>query len=120
MATASSTTTTVPPQRQPRFVHLETRLVELMTELFQLNETEGLDFGLYRIIRRHNREAHAFLGEILVDKQARALRGGRLAEPLAQHPADRVYANDPASLSFEGCGRFEAVEAVFALQFGRN
>jgi adenine-specific DNA-methyltransferase len=43
-----------------------------------------------------------------------------VADKLARHPADRVYTNDPASLSFEGCERFEAIEAVFALQFGRN
>jgi len=43
-----------------------------------------------------------------------------VADKLAHHPADRVYTNDPASLSFEGCDRFEAIEAVFALQFGRN
>jgi len=82
MATASSKTTSVPSQRQPRFAHLETRFVELMTELFQLDEAEALDFGLYRIIRRHNREVRAFLGEIVVDKETRALRGGRLAELL--------------------------------------
>lgn len=82
MATASSNTTSVPSQRQPQFAHLETRFVELMTELFQLDEAEALDFGLYRIIRRHNREVRAFLGEIVVDKETRALRGGRLAELL--------------------------------------
>ena len=43
-----------------------------------------------------------------------------VADKLAQHPADRVYTNDPASMSFEGCERFEAIEAVFAQQFGRN
>jgi adenine-specific DNA-methyltransferase len=39
---------------------------------------------------------------------------------LAEHPTDRVYTNDPASLSFEGCDQFEAIEAIFALQFGRQ
>ena len=107
MATASSNTTSVPSQRQPRFAPLETRFVELMPELFQLDEADALDFGLYRIISRHNREARAFTGEVVVDK-------------LAQHPADRFYTNNPASLSFEGCDRFEAIEAIFALQFGRN
>jgi adenine-specific DNA-methyltransferase len=38
---------------------------------------------------------------------------------LAQHPADRVYTNDPAGLSFEGCDSLEAIESVFAAQFGR-
>jgi adenine-specific DNA-methyltransferase len=39
---------------------------------------------------------------------------------LVEHPADRVYTNDPASLSFEGCDQFEAIEAIFAQQFGRQ
>jgi len=38
---------------------------------------------------------------------------------LALHPADEVYTNDPASLGFEGCDRFEAIESVFARQFER-
>ncbi|MDP2823460.1 MAG: site-specific DNA-methyltransferase [Sulfuritalea sp.] len=61
---------------------METRFVGLMTELFQLDEAEALDFGLYRVIRRHNREVRAFLGEIVADKESRALQGGRLAELL--------------------------------------
>ena len=43
-----------------------------------------------------------------------------VADKLAQHPADRVYTNDPAGLSFAGCDRLEALESVFALQFGRT
>jgi adenine-specific DNA-methyltransferase len=43
-----------------------------------------------------------------------------VAEKLALHPADRVYSNDPAGLSFEGCERLEAIESVFTLQFERN
>ena len=105
MATASTKTTSFPSQRQPQFAHLETRFVELMTELFQLDEAEALDFGLYRIIRRHNREVRAFLGEIVVDK-------------LAQHQADRVYTNDPASLSFEGCDRYQGMQASISLADG--
>ena len=42
-----------------------------------------------------------------------------VADKLAQHPADRVYTNDPAGLSFAGCDRLEALESVFARQFGR-
>ena len=38
---------------------------------------------------------------------------------LAAHPAERVLTNDPASLTFEGCERFEAIESIFATQFGR-
>jgi adenine-specific DNA-methyltransferase len=36
---------------------------------------------------------------------------------LAAHPAERVLTNDPASLTFEECERFEAIESVFAGQF---
>ena len=60
----------------------ETRFVELMTELFQLDEAQALDFCRY--------------------------------------PAERVYTNNPAALSFEGCDQFESIESVFALQFGRG
>ncbi len=43
-----------------------------------------------------------------------------LQDKLAQHPADRLLTNDPAALAFAGSDRFEAVEAVFAGQFGRS
>jgi adenine specific DNA methylase Mod len=78
MANATSKIASLPSQRQ----QMETRFVELMTELFQLDEAEALDFGLYRVIRRHNREVHTFLGEIVADKESKALQGGRLAELL--------------------------------------
>ena len=61
---------------------METRFVELMAELFQMDEAEALDFGLYRIIRRHNREVRSFLGEIISEKEAKTLQGGQLAELL--------------------------------------
>jgi adenine-specific DNA-methyltransferase len=47
-----------------------------------MDEAEALDFGLYRIIRRHNREVKAFLGEIVSDKESKTLRGARLSELL--------------------------------------
>ena len=43
-----------------------------------------------------------------------------LQDKLAQHPADRLLTNDPAALAFAGCDRLEAIEAVFAEQFGRS
>ncbi|WP_300079118.1 site-specific DNA-methyltransferase [Giesbergeria sp.] len=43
-----------------------------------------------------------------------------LQTKLAQHPADRVYTNDPASLSFQGCEQFEAIEGIFAQQFEKH
>ena len=82
MANATSKIASLPSQRQ----QMETRFVELMTDLFQLDEAEALDFGLYRVIRRHNREVHAFLGEIVApegkNSETKALQGGRLADLL--------------------------------------
>lgn len=43
-----------------------------------------------------------------------------LQDKLAQHPAERLLTNDPAALTFAGCDRLEAIEAVFAEQFGRG
>ncbi len=60
----------------------ETRFVALMTELFQMDEAQALDFGIYRIIRRHNHEVRAFLGEVVTDKADARLVGGRLTELL--------------------------------------
>lgn len=57
----------------------ETRFVELMTELFQLDEAEALDFGIYRVIRRHNKEVRAFLGEIITKGGIKQLQGGALS-----------------------------------------
>ena len=62
----------------------EARFIELMAELFQLDEAETLDFGLYRLIRRQNREVRAFLGEIVTEPGGRTLKGGRLATLLAK------------------------------------
>jgi|SRR5688500_13933122 len=77
----------------------ETRFVELMTELFRMDEAEALDFGIYRVIRRHNQQVKAFLGEIVGEKEFKALRGGRLTELLETafevseheaHPEDKL------------------------------
>lgn len=78
MATATSKIASLPSPRQ----QMESRFVELMTELFQLDEAEALDFGLYRVIRRHNREVRAFLGQIIVNQESKSLQGGQLAELL--------------------------------------
>lgn len=50
-----------------------------MSELFQLREAEELDFGIYRVIRRHNQQVRAFLGEIVEESGQPVLRGGELA-----------------------------------------
>jgi adenine-specific DNA-methyltransferase len=55
-----------------------------MSELFQLDEAEALDFGLYRVIRRHNREVRAFLGEIVTEGATKQLQGGQLQDQLDQ------------------------------------
>lgn len=60
----------------------ESRFVELMTELFQMDEANALDFGIYRIIRRHNREVQAFLGKVISEKSGKRLEGGALSELL--------------------------------------
>ena len=61
----------------------EVRFVELMAELFQLDEAERLDFGFYRVIRHHNQEVKAFLGQVVEKNGTKALEGGKLSEILA-------------------------------------
>jgi len=60
----------------------EMKFIELMSELFQLDEAERLDFGFYRVIRHHNQEVKAFLGEIVRDGDTKSLKGGKLSELL--------------------------------------
>ena len=62
----------------------ESRFVELMTELFQMDEAQALDFGIYRVIRRHNREVQAFLGQVKSDKAGKRLEAGQLSKVLEQ------------------------------------
>ncbi len=71
------------PGTRPRTL-AETRFIALMTELFQLDEAEALDFGIYRLIRRHNREVRAFLGELAPGPEGPVLHGGRLSALLDQ------------------------------------
>ena len=71
-------TSFIPTQNQ----QVETRFVGLMTELFQLDEAEALDFGLYRVIRRHNQEVRKFFGDVLVGDQTKTLQGGQLSDLL--------------------------------------
>ena len=37
---------------------------------------------------------------------------------MVEHSADRFLTNAMPELAFEGCERFEAIEAIFATQFG--
>lgn len=92
---------------------METRFVELMAELFQLDEAEALDFGLYRVIRRHNREVRAFLGEIVADGAAKALQGGRLAELL-----DAAFASVGHEAQAEDKFRVKELEKQLGLKPG--
>jgi len=60
----------------------EVRFVELMSELFQLQEADELDFGIYRVIRRHNRKIREFLGEVIHEGGVPRLKGGELSDYL--------------------------------------
>ncbi|AGX88547.1 SAM-dependent methyltransferase [Candidatus Symbiobacter mobilis CR] len=72
------------PMKTSSQQQVETRFVELMTELFQMEEAQALDFGIYRVIRRHNREVQAFLGKVRSDKNGKWLEGGKLSTLLNQ------------------------------------
>ena len=61
------------------FSEVEARFISLMTELFQLREAEELDFGVYRLIRRHNRKVRDFLGDVVQENGKLVLRGGELS-----------------------------------------
>jgi len=68
----------ITPLPTPR-TQAETRFIGLMAELFQLDEAQSLDFGIYRVIRRHNREVQTFLGTLGPGPEGPALQGGRLS-----------------------------------------
>ncbi len=93
----------------------ETRFVELMTELFQLDEAESLDFGIYRIIRRHNREVRDFLGEIVAEKEQKTLRGGKLSE-LLEASFSNADAEEKASDKF----RIKELETELSIKPGMS
>lgn len=59
------------------------KFAELMTKLFQMEEAKALDFGIYRVIRAHNREVRGFVGEVVTSPSGEiSLRGGKLGELL--------------------------------------
>jgi adenine-specific DNA-methyltransferase len=76
-------TPAIPTLPSPR-AQAEARFIALMTELFQLAEAQALDFGLYRVIHRHNQEVRAFIGEIVTGLDGPRLEGGRLSALLDQ------------------------------------
>ncbi|MDG4554311.1 MAG: site-specific DNA-methyltransferase [Candidatus Competibacter sp.] len=93
----------------------ETRFIELMAELFQTDEAEALDFGWYRVIRRHNREVRAFLGEIVAEHGWKALKGGRLSVLLAE-----AFREAEAETAAEDRHRLAALEKQLGLKPGAN
>lgn len=93
----------------------ETRFVELMTELFQMDEAESLDFGFYRIIRRHNREVSEFLGEVVAERDHKILRGGRLSELL-----ETAFASADAEEAAEDKYRIAKLEKDLSIKPGMS
>lgn len=95
--------------------HAESRFVELMTELFQLDEAESLDFGIYRIIRRHNREVRDFLGEIVVEREQKSLKGGLLSEIL-----ETTFSSADAEASADDKYRLIQLEKDLSIKAGMS
>lgn len=93
----------------------EVRFVELMAELFQLDEADRLDFGFYRVIRHHNQEVKAFLGQVVEKGSSKTLEGGNLSELLAaafRKADDEESAGDRI--------RLKAIEGEFGIKPGMN
>jgi len=96
----------------------EVDLVESLPYLLGLDVT-----SLYRepqgvVLLGRNRRAESV--SVFFRDCAAANSADWVQAKLAQHPAQRVYANHPAALSFTDCDRLEAIEAVFALQFKKT
>ena len=97
-------------------LRIETQFVELMCELFQLDEAEALDFGIYRVIRHHNREVRAFLGRVVKHgKYAATLEGGRLTAILGE--AFRKADNEAAA---QDQARLKTLEGHLGITAGMN
>ena len=91
----------------------ETRFVALMTELFQMDEAQALDFGIYRVIRRHNQEVRAFLGEIVTMGEDARLEGGRLGALL-----DAAFAASDRETAAVDHSRLQAIADQLGLKPG--
>ena len=91
----------------------ETRFVALMTELFQMDEAQALDFGIYRVIRRHNQEVRAFLGEIVTMGEDACLEGGRLGALL-----DAAFAASDRETAAGDLYRLQAIADQLGLRPG--
>lgn len=88
----------------------QTHFVELMAELFQLDEAQALDFGIYRVIRHRNNAVRAFLGEVQTKGDDKALVGGELQKIL-----DTAFASKDEERSAELDARLSELEANFGL-----
>lgn len=88
----------------------QTRFVELMAELFQLDEAQALDFGIYRVIRHRNRAVRDFLGEIRTEGNNKTLVGGALQKILSTAFA----AKDDEQVA-QADARLRALEANFGI-----
>lgn len=84
----------------------QTQFVELMADLFQLDEAQALDFGIYRVIRHRNNAVRAFLGEVEVKGDDKALVGGKLQKIL-----DATFASKDAERSAQIEDRMRELEA---------
>lgn len=93
----------------------EIRFVELMSDLFQLDEAERLDFGFYRVIRHHNQEVKEFLGEIVDKNGSKVLEGGKLSEVLI---AAFRKADDEETAADRH--RLKEIEGEFGIKPGMN
>lgn len=60
------------------------RLQQLLKELFQIESTADLDFGIYRIMKHKRAEVMAFIDKRLPEIVDEALEGGALARLSAQ------------------------------------
>ena len=88
----------------------QTRFVELMAELFQLDEAQALDFGIYRVIRHRNRRVREFLGEIQTRGEDKALVGGAL-----QRILDTAFASGDAEAQAQIEARLRELETNFGI-----
>lgn len=88
----------------------QTHFVELMAELFQLDEAQALDFGIYRVIRHRNKAVRAFLGEVQTKGDDKTLVGGEL-----QRILNTNFARKDEERSAELDARLSELEANFGL-----
>lgn len=88
----------------------QTQFVELMADLFQLDEAQALDFGIYRVIRYRNNAVRTFLGEVQSQGDDKKLVGGEL-----QRILDTTFASKDAEQSAQIEDRLRELEADLGL-----